>query len=97
MSEQKFINESLNFKENFHEPFKKPKKIYSNILEAIGNTPLVKINKITKEEGIECEILAKCDYFNPAGSAKDRAAARMILDAEKKNLIKPNENYTLIE
>lgn len=98
MEEKKsYINESSNLSENFHEPLNKPKKIYSNVLEAIGNTPLIQINNITKKENIVCQLLLKCDFFNPAGSAKDRAATRMVNDAEKKQIIKPNENYTLIE
>ena len=80
-----------------HEEYQTPKKIYSNITEAIGMTPLIQINNITKKENIKCQLLAKCDYMNPMGSAKDRAARRMVLDAEKQGRIKPNDNYTLVE
>ena len=52
------------------------KKQYNNPLEAIGNTPLVKLNKIT--EGIKCEIFAKLEFLNPMGSIKDRIAKYMI-------------------
>ena len=58
-------------------------KIYNNILETIGSTPLVKINKLTGGN-----VFAKLEYFNPAGSIKDRAALNMILGAEKRGLIK---------
>lgn len=74
----------------FNEP-----KILNNILDHIGNTPLVRINKIAEEEGIECELLAKCEFFNAGGSIKDRIGKRMILDAEKQGRIKKGD--TLIE
>nr|KAG5702523.1 hypothetical protein BaRGS_003683 [Batillaria attramentaria] len=73
---------------------KKP-KILPNILYHIGDTPLVRINNITKEEGVECEILAKCEFFNAGASLKDRVSIRMIEDAEVRNIIKPGD--TLIE
>jgi len=47
-------------------------KIKDSILDAVGNTPLVRINNITKAEGIKCEVLVKCEYLNPGGSVKDR-------------------------
>merc|ERR1712032_1433197 len=68
---------------------------YDSILEHIGRTPLVRINKITEEEGVECEVLAKCEFFNAGGSVKDRISKRMILDAEASGRIKPGD--TLIE
>ncbi|KAK6635202.1 hypothetical protein RUM44_000453 [Polyplax serrata] len=70
-------------------------KIMPNILHAVGNTPLVRLNKIPKSFGIKCEMLAKCEYFNPAGSVKDRIALRMVEDAEKQGLLKPGD--TIIE
>ena len=63
-------------------------KIKNTVLDCVGNTPLVRINNITKAEGIECEILVKCEFMNPAGSVKDRIARRMILDAENEGRIK---------
>jgi cystathionine beta-synthase len=69
--------------------------IFSDILEHIGNTPMVRLNKIPKEEGLECEIVAKCEYFNAGGSVKDRIGKNMILEAEKSGRIKPGD--TLIE
>lgn len=65
----------------------------NHITEAIGNTPLVKLNKVT--EGIKGTILAKVEYFNPGNSVKDRMALRMIEDAEKAGLLKPGG--TIIE
>ncbi|AYA38885.1 pyridoxal-phosphate dependent enzyme [Hymenobacter oligotrophus] len=65
----------------------------NNIVEAIGNTPLVKLNKVA--EGIPGTILAKVEYFNPGNSVKDRMALRMIEDAEKAGLLKPGG--TIIE
>ncbi|MFA5772274.1 MAG: cysteine synthase A [Thermoplasmata archaeon] len=65
------------------------KKIYNNILETVGNTPMVRLNKIPKSEGIKATILVKVEAFNPGGSAKDRMAINMLLDAERKGLLKP--------
>ncbi len=66
---------------------------YNSIIETIGNTPLVKLNKVTK--GIKGTILAKVEYFNPGNSVKDRMAVKMIEDAEKAGKIKPGG--TIIE
>lgn len=60
-------------------------KIANNILELVGKTPLVRINKLNKTDA---EILAKLEFFNPSGSVKDRAALAMIEDAEKKGILK---------
>ncbi|HLV42156.1 MAG TPA: pyridoxal-phosphate dependent enzyme [Brumimicrobium sp.] len=68
-------------------------KIYNNILETIGNTPLVRINKLTKD--IEATVLAKVETTNPGNSAKDRMAVKMVEDAEKAGLLKPGA--TIIE
>jgi cystathionine beta-synthase len=60
---------------------------FQNALEAIGNTPLVKLNKVT--DGAECLVLAKVEYMNPGGSVKDRPAISMLDAAEKEGLLKP--------
>lgn len=62
-------------------------KIMNSILEAIGNTPIVRLNKVTSDE--EAEILVKCEYLNPSGSIKDRIALYMINEAEKAGKLKP--------
>lgn len=62
-------------------------KYYSNIGSTIGRTPMVRLNRIS--EGIDAELYAKCEYFNPLGSVKDRIAASMIDDAEKEGRIGP--------
>lgn len=67
--------------------------IYNSIVDTIGNTPLVKLNKVAK--GIPGTILAKVEYFNPGNSTKDRMALKMILDAEKAGVLKPGG--TIIE
>lgn len=67
----------------------------NSILETIGNTPLVKLNRLTKKFGIKSNIYVKCEFFNPGGSVKDRIAKAMIEVAEKKKLIKPG--YVIIE
>ena len=66
---------------------------YNSIIEAIGNTPLIKLNKLSK--GIKGTLLAKVEYFNPGHSMKDRMALKMIDDAEKNGLLKPGG--TIIE
>ena len=63
-------------------------KIYQGTLGLIGNTPLVEIVNIEKELGLEATVLVKLEYFNPAGSVKDRIAKAMIEDAEEKGLLK---------
>ncbi len=68
-------------------------KILNNILEAIGNTPLVRLNRVT--QGITANILAKCEFLNPSGSIKDRIALRMISQAEKEGKLK--EGSTVVE
>ena len=71
-------------------------QIKNSALELIGNTPMLKLNNYSKAIGVkDVVILAKLDYLNPAGSAKDRVALAMIEDAEKKGLIK--EGSTIIE
>lgn len=67
------------------------KKIKDDITDCVGNTPLVRINNITKEEGIKCEILAKCEFLNPGGSVKDRIGRRMVMDAIKDGRIKKGD------
>jgi cystathionine beta-synthase len=62
-------------------------KYYNNVVELIGNTPLVKLNKVT--EGIACTVLAKVEYFNPGGSIKDRIAEKLIDAAEAAGQLKP--------
>ena len=70
-------------------------EIKIGFLDLIGQTPLVRLNNLIKKEGLEADVLAKLEYFNPAGSVKDRIAKEMILDAMEKGLI--NEKTTLIE
>lgn len=64
-------------------------KIYKSAVELIGNTPLFEVGNIEKELGLEARVLVKLEYFNPAGSAKDRIALNMIEDAEAKGTLKP--------
>lgn len=70
-------------------------KIYKGALELIGNTPLVEVSNIEKELGLAARVLVKLEYFNPAGSVKDRIAKAMIEDAEQKGLLK--EGSVIIE
>ena len=70
-------------------------KIYKGATGLIGNTPLVEFTNIEKSQGLEATVLAKLEYFNPAGSVKDRIALAMIEDAEKRGVLK--EGATIIE
>lgn len=65
-------------------------KIYQNVTELIGNTPLLHVNNIEKKLDLKAQILVKLEYLNPTGSTKDRAALSMILDAEKRGILKPD-------
>ncbi|MBK7689679.1 MAG: pyridoxal-phosphate dependent enzyme [Bacteroidetes bacterium] len=69
------------------------KDVYNHIVETIGNTPLVRLNKITKD--FPCEVYAKVEYFNPGNSIKDRIALQLIEDAEKSGRLKPGD--TIVE
>ncbi|MFT8315852.1 MAG: cysteine synthase A [Clostridium sp.] len=70
-------------------------RIFKNVTELIGNTPLVELSKYEDLEKLEAKILAKVEYFNPAGSVKDRIGYSMIADAEEKGLI--NKDTIIIE
>ena len=72
-------------------------KIYNNIIETVGRTPLVKLNRIPADEGVDASttIALKCEFFNPLGSVKDRIGAAMIEDAEKSGILK--KDTTIIE
>jgi len=67
--------------------------LFDNILEAIGNTPLVKLHRVGAQ--LKCRLYAKCEFLNPGGSVKDRIGYRMVIDAERAGRIKPGD--TLIE
>ncbi|EHN16732.1 cysteine synthase A [Clostridium sporogenes] len=71
------------------------KKIYKNITELIGNTPLLELGKLKEENKLKANILAKVEYFNPANSVKDRIAFAMMEEAEKEGLI--NKDTVIIE
>lgn len=91
-----FVNKPGEFDVVTHEDRYPPRgKILNNILEAVGNTPLVKLNKVPQSFGVKAQILAKCEYFNPGGSIKDRIVMRMINDAVKLGRLK--EGGHLIE
>ena len=68
---------------------------YKNAYDLVGNTPLLKLERIEKEYDLKANLFAKVEYFNPAGSVKDRIALSMINDAEEKGLLK--EGFTIIE
>jgi cysteine synthase A len=67
--------------------------LYNNIVETVGRTPLVKLNKVTA--GLEATVALKCEFFNPLGSVKDRIGMAMIDDAEKRGILKPGT--TIVE
>ena len=64
-------------------------KIYTSAVELIGNTPLLELKNIEKKRGLKARVLVKLEYFNPAGSVKDRIAKAMIEDAEATGKLKP--------
>lgn len=70
--------------------------VSQNVLPHIGHTPLISLTKIAREEGLECQILAKCEFFSAGGSVKDRIALRMIEAAERSGRIHPGRT-TIIE
>lgn len=70
-------------------------KRYTSVTELIGATPLLSLQRLAQSQGLSAEILAKLEFFNPTGSAKDRAALSMICDAEEKGLLQPGA--TVIE
>jgi cystathionine beta-synthase len=70
-------------------------RICDSALDAIGETPLIRLNKVVLGLDLECEVLAKCEFFNAGGSIKDRIAKRMVEDAEASGRITPGD--TLIE
>ena len=69
--------------------------IYEDILQLVGNTPLVALQKYSKNRQLNAEIIAKVEFFNPGGSVKDRVALNMIVEAEKNGVLKPGS--TIIE
>lgn len=72
-------------------------QIHDSILDMIGQTPIIRANNLARHYGIKCELLLKCEFFNPGGSIKDRIAARMVEDAEREGRLIPNAGYTIIE
>ncbi|XP_020829546.1 cystathionine beta-synthase isoform X1 [Phascolarctos cinereus] len=78
-----------------HVSLSKTPKVIPDILKKIGDTPMVRINKIGKNFGLKCELLAKCEFFNAGGSVKDRISLRMVEDAERAGVLKPGD--TIIE
>uniref|UniRef100_A0A8C8F155 Cystathionine beta-synthase n=1 Tax=Oncorhynchus tshawytscha TaxID=74940 RepID=A0A8C8F155_ONCTS len=78
-----------------HSELTEAPSILPNILGKIGDTPLVRMNKIPKAFGLKCELLAKCEFFNAGGSVKDRISLRMVEDAERNGILKPGD--TIIE
>lgn len=78
-----------------HQPLAPKPSVLPTILEAVGGTPLVKLNKIPQSFGLRCNVYAKCEFLNPGGSVKDRIGVRMVLEAERDGLLKPG--CTIIE
>ena len=62
-------------------------KTYGNVFDLVGNTPLVELTNFEKNHGLKARLLGKVEYFNPAGSIKDRIAKAMIADAEERGLL----------
>jgi len=69
-------------------------RVYDSIIETIGNTPLVRVSRFCAAEGIDADVMAKLEFFNPIASVKDRIGVNMILDMEKSGKIKPGATLT---
>lgn len=80
---------------NFH--LNRTNVIQNSVLDMVGQTPIVRLDNLAKLYDIKCELLAKCEYFSPGGSIKDRIALRMVDDAEREARLVPNAGYTIIE
>lgn len=77
-----------------HEPFRPiPSKIFNDVLDAIGNTPMVRINKIGVEKGIACEMLAKCEFMNMGGSVKVSMNSYRIASVREWSLMLRREEF----
>lgn len=72
-----------------------PPAVMNTIMENIGNTPLVRLNRLPQSLGLKCQVYVKCEYFNAGGSVKDRIALRMVEAAEKEGRIKPGQNVLI--
>ncbi|CAB3245782.1 unnamed protein product [Arctia plantaginis] len=68
-------------------------KVYNSILELVGNTPLVRLNKIPQQYGLTCEIYAKCEFMNPGGSIKDRIGLAMVQNAKKSGIVNDSTRF----
>lgn len=69
---------------HIHEPFRPmAKKIFDDVLDAIGNTPMIKINKVGNKNGVQCELLAKCEFMNMGGSVKVRFLLTFRIELER--------------
>lgn len=63
--------------------------VLDTVLDAVGNTPCIRLNRVPQKHGLVCEVVAKCEFFNPGGSVKDRIGKQMVLDAEAAGRLKP--------
>lgn len=93
----KIDNDFFNLKEMQHivRALDKNQKVHPDIVHVVGNTPLVKLTKIPRDEDIKCDMYAKCEFLNPGGSVKDRIAYRMVFDAEEKGILKPGKSVII--
>ena len=66
-------------------------KTFNNIVETIGNTPMVRMSKIAENDGVKCQLFAKCEFMNPGGSIKDRIGYNMLIEAEKEGKLKSGD------
>lgn len=73
----------------------RPQAILPDALSAVGETPLIQLNRIPQTEGIKCNVMVKCEYFNAGGSVKDRIARRMLLQAEQDGTLIPGKSVVI--
>ncbi|KAK5163234.1 cystathionine beta-synthase [Saxophila tyrrhenica] len=76
-------------------PPRQPPPLMASILENVGNTPMVRLNRLPQSLGLQCQVYVKCEFFNAGGSVKDRIALRMVEAAEKEGRIKPGESVLI--
>ncbi|KAK1920562.1 cystathionine beta-synthase [Papiliotrema laurentii] len=69
--------------------------VLDSALDAVGNTPLIRLQRIRREEGLQCNLLGKCEYFSAGGSVKDRIAKRMVLQAEREGVLVPGKSVVI--
>lgn len=88
---------TVHFHQTYRSHLNRANIIQNSVLDLVGQTPIVSLNNLSRQLNLNCELLVKCEFFNPGGSIKDRIAVRMVDDAERDGSLVPNAGYTIIE